>query len=76
MIPGFQVVGVSGATTISTTSSSATRFMYPPIGIFIVVSALCLVAVIMLRPRLLKGLRPGGGSEGKYQLLPTTRAAS
>lgn len=79
-IPGFEMVngvGSIGSSSSSSSSSLATQsFMYPPIGIFMVVSIFCLVAVVLLRPRLMKALRPGSGSDGKYQLLPTIREAS
>lgn len=65
-IPGVgSSSGIAGF--LGTTDAS---FTYPPIGIFMVGSFLCLVAVIMLRPRLMKALRPSW--EGKYQILPMT----
>lgn len=83
-IPGFTVpnggssypVGTTSTTSGSTGGLTKQSFTYPPMGIFVVVSLLCLVAVVFFRPRLLKALRPGSGSDGKYQLLPTIREAS
>lgn len=75
-IPGFEVFG--GSSNIGGVGGLTTdAFMHPPIGIFVVLSVLCLIVAVVLRPRLMKALRHGGGwYGGKYQLLPTARDAS